>query len=380
MRVGIAGAGPAGLFFAYLLKRRYPDYAIRIIEQNPADATFGFGVVFSGQALGFIEAGDKETHRIILASMQTWPVLKIVLDDEPVPIDGNDFAAIGRLELLQILQRLCLGVGVEIEFDTTISSLDPFAGDDLVVGADGINSKVRELLADRFEPRIDLRPNKFAWYGTEELYDSLTLTFRHDGKGAFVGHHYRYSPTMSTFIVECDAASWTRTGLDAMDDDRRQAYCENLFAKDLGGHRLIANNSTWRNFPDVTNKNWIAGNTVLIGDALRSAHFSIGSGTRLAMEDAIDLYRAFEEHGDNVDTALAAFEAKRRPVVDKLLAAARKSYVWYEAFADQMDQDPYALAYDYMTRSGRMDDARLRANSPDFMARYAARTTAKAGH
>ncbi|MCZ6604221.1 MAG: FAD-dependent monooxygenase, partial [Alphaproteobacteria bacterium] len=305
-----------------------------------------------------------------------WPELTIVANDERVPIDGNDFAAIGRLELLQILQGLCERVGVEIEFECPLNSVGEFADCDIVVGADGANSRVRDELADLFRPSVEYRPNKFAWFGTRQLFDTLTLTFRHDGKGAFVGHHYRYSPEMSTFIVECDAASWRTTGLDRMTDPERQAYSETVFAKDLGGHGFISNNSIWRNFPDVSNENWVAGNVVLIGDALRTAHFSIGSGTRLAMEDSIALYRAFAANENDAAAALAAFEAARRPIVDKIIAAARNSYIWYEAFAQNMQTDAYSLAYDYMTRSGRMDEGRLRGLAPKFMARHDA---AKAG-
>ena len=371
MRVGIAGAGPAGLFFALLLKRRFPDTEIRIVEQNPPDATFGFGVVFSGRALSFIEDGDRETCRIIKAEMESWPELTIVLHDQRAAVDGNDFAAIGRLRLLQILAELCQFAGIEIVYNYRIESLDAFADCDLVVGADGINSKIRDLGADHFAPTIEHRPNKFAWYGTHQLFDTLTLTFRRDETGgAFVAHHYRYSPTMSTFIVECDAASWRTAGLEDMSEADRVAYCERIFAEDLGGHELITNNSNWRNFPAVTNKSWIAGNVVLIGDALRTVHFSIGSGTRLAMEDAIALFRAFEAHGPVVADALSAFEAARRPIVDKILAAARNSYIWYETFANDMDLDALDFAYAYMTRSGRMDEARLRRLAPKFMASY----------
>jgi 2-polyprenyl-6-methoxyphenol hydroxylase-like FAD-dependent oxidoreductase len=373
MRVGIVGGGPAGLFFGYLLKRRFPNYTVRIIERNAADATFGFGVVFSDRALSFIEKGDPETYRIIRTAMETWPQLTIVLNEERVPIDGNEFAAVGRLDLLRILQKRCLDTGVDIKFETAFSSLDELEDCDLIVGADGVNSRVRDELAEKFQPTIDYRPNKFAWYGTRQLFDSLTLTFRNHGAGAFVGHHYRYSGEMSTFIVECDAASWTATGLDQMTDAERQAHCEQVFAADLGGHGLISNNSIWRNFPDVTNRHWTIGNVVLIGDALRTAHFSRGSGTRLAMEDAIELYHVFGEEPGTVAEALSTFETRRRPIVDKILAAARNSYMWYEAFADHMGQDAYQFAYDYMTRSGRIDDERLQASAPEFIRQLKAR-------
>jgi 2-polyprenyl-6-methoxyphenol hydroxylase-like FAD-dependent oxidoreductase len=222
--------------------------------------------------------------------------------------------------------------------------------------------------------------NRFVWYGTRQRFDCLTLTFRENEHGAFVAHHYRYSSEMSTFIVECDAATWQRAGLDRPGDDESRAYCERVFAPELGGHPLLSNKSLWRQFPLLANRRWSAGNAVLIGDALRSMHFSIGSGTRLAFEDAIALDRALGEAGEDVARALAAFERERRPIVEKLLAAANASSYWYERFPEKMREEPWRLAHGYMTRSGRMTDDRLRQLSPDFMARVdAARGAGRAG-
>ena len=212
-----------------------------------------------------------------------------------------------------------------------------------------------------------------------QVFDTLTLTFRANQHGAFVAHHYRYAPDMSTFIVECDSGTWARAGLEHMDDAASRAYCEGVFAPDLGGHPLVSNNSTWRRFPLVTNQNWSTENVVILGDALRSVHFSIGSGTRLAMEDAIALYQAFEEVGAagttpaDVAGALARFEAARRPIVEKLLAAAANSSYWYEEFAGKMGLESYPLAYDYMTRSGRVTHARLKEMAPRFTSSFEAR-------
>lgn len=373
LRIGIIGAGPAGLFFALLMKRRYPACDIRLVERDPADATFGFGLVFSERALAFLEDGDAETFSVLTAAMESWPDQRIVHRDEAVRIDGNGFAGIGRLKLLQLLHGLCRDAGVEIRFQRAVDTLARFDDCDVIVGADGINSLVRRHHAASFRPDIRLLTNKFIWYGTGQPFEYLTLTFRTNDDGAFVAHHYRYAPEMSTFIVECDAATWRRAGLEHMSAPESRAYCERLFAPDLGGHRLISNNSEWRNFPVVANRSWSAGKVVLLGDALRSVHFSIGSGTRLAMEDSIALCRAFEHAGDDVAAALARFEATRRPIVDKLLAAAANSFTWYEEFAAKMDLDAYELAYDYMTRSGRMSHERLRAIAPGFTAAWEAR-------
>jgi 2-polyprenyl-6-methoxyphenol hydroxylase-like FAD-dependent oxidoreductase len=242
-------------------------------------------------------------------------------------------------------------------------------GSDLLVGADGANSFVRRAREEEFGPKLDWLTNRFAWYGTAQLFECLSLTFRANKDGNFVAHHYRHGPAMSTFVVECDQATWRRAGLDRMSDDDSRAYCERVFAPDLAGHSLVTNKSVWRQFPLLRTRQWYVGNTVLIGDALRTVHFSIGSGTRLAFEDAIALDRAFGEAGADVPRALAAFERERRPIVEKIISAANASSYWYERLPSKMNLQPWELAYDYMTRSGRMTDDRLRELSPKFMAR-----------
>ena len=371
MRIGITGAGPAGLLFGLLAKRRRPDADVRIAEQNARDATFGFGVVFSHGALEFLARDVPGMHTALTAAMESWPMQRIVHRDTVVDIDGNGFCAIGRLDLLRLLVDECERAGVRIDFDTALPSPDGFADCDLVVGADGVHSLVRRAHADAFRPRVEWLTNKFVWYGTTRRFDCLTLTFRANEHGAFVAHHYRYAPDRSTFIVECDAATWHRAGLAGADDAASRAYCERLFAPDLDGHPLVSNRSQWRNFPLLANARWSAGNVVLIGDALRTGHFSIGSGTRLAFDDAIALDRALGEAGDDVARLASAFERERRPVVDKLVAAANSSSYWYERMADKISLSPIALAYDYMTRSGRMSDARLADAAPKFMAAVA---------
>lgn len=373
MRIAVIGAGAAGLLFSLLIKRRFPAWEVETFEQNPKGATYGFGLVFSEGALVFLERDEPELLRIIEAAMQCWPMQRIVHRGEPVDVDGNGFSAIGRLELQEILWGLCCRVDVKMRYGQAVFSLDELAGIDLVVGADGLNSLVRATLAAQFQPSIELLTNHFAWYGTAQPFDCLTLTFRENVHGAFVAHHYRHSPSMSTFVVECGEPTWRRAGLDRMGDMESRAYCESVFAPDLGGHALVSNKSVWRRFPLVRNKRWTArrspsGYAVLLGDALRTVHFSIGSGTRLAFEDALALDRAFAEFGDDVPRALAYFEQERRPAVEKLLAAANASSYWYERFPEKMRQTPRQLAYDYMTRSGRMTEDRLRRLAPKFMA------------
>ena len=369
MQINVVGAGPAGLLFSLLIKRRFPEWRVQVFEQNPPDATFGFGVVFSKGALAFLERDVPDFHEQLTRRLEAWPMQRIVHRDEQVDIDGNGFTAIGRLELNQFLQTLCSDAGVTIDYDHVISSFVEVSDANLLVGADGANSFVRRALESDFEPQIEWLTNRFAWYGTAQLFDCLTLTFRANQDGSFVAHHYRHSPTMSTFVVECDATTWRRAGLDRMSDEDSRAYCESVFARDLGGHGLVSNKSIWRQFALIANQHWSVGNVVLLGDALRTVHFSIGSGTRLAFEDAIALDRAFSEADEDAPRALAIFERERRPIVEKILSAANASSYWYERFPEKMALEPWELAYDYMTRSGRMSDERLRELSPMFMAR-----------
>ncbi|OFZ90464.1 MAG: hypothetical protein A2W21_05565 [Betaproteobacteria bacterium RBG_16_66_20] len=329
MKMLIAGAGPAGLYLAYLVKRQLPGWSIRIVEQNPRDSTFGFGVVFSDRALEFLRGDDAETFDLITPAMQTWTNLTLVHRGTPLVIDGIGFAAIGRLQLLRLLQQRLASVSVR--------------------------------------PEMSSLRNKFCWCGTTKLFPTLTQTFVSNEHGSFNAHHYRHSAGMSTFVVECDPATWGRAGFAAMDEAATLAYCERVFADTLAGHRLVSNKSVWRNFPNLRNARWSAGNTVLLGDAQRTAHFSIGSGTRLAMEDAIALTKALSESKNAIPEALAAFEAARRPIVEKLVAAADASGEWYERFPEHMRLAPRELAWSYLQRSGRVDPEKLRRIAPNFV-------------
>jgi 2-polyprenyl-6-methoxyphenol hydroxylase-like FAD-dependent oxidoreductase len=368
MNILVAGAGPAGLYFSYLARRRHPQWQIRIVEQNAADSTFGFGVVFSDRALEFLRGDDPDTYERITPQMESWIDLTVVLRGEPVTIDGIGFAAIGRLKLLQLLQAQLAGVGVVPQFEKALASPEALKGFDLVVAADGVNSFVRRTREKEFGASIRQLSNKFAWFGTTRVFDTLTQTFVENEHGTFNAHHYRHSPRMSTFVFECDAATWQRAGFAGMSEPETLAYCERVFKNTLAGHRLVSNKSVWRNFPNLRNARWSVGNIVLIGDALRTAHFSIGSGTRLAMEDAIALEKALHEHPGDVASALAAFEAARRPIVEKLVAAADASGEWYERFPEHMQLLPREFAWSYIQRSGRIDRERLREVAPKFVA------------
>ena len=373
MRIAILGAGPAGLYLAYLIKRRRPDDTITLVEQNQADATFGFGVVFSDRALEFLKYDDPETFAAIAPRMESWNDVTLVHRNERIAIDGIGFAAIGRLKLLQLLQARVRSVGIEPQFERAVTTLDQLGDADLVVGADGVNSLVRRSFAEQFGTSVIYLANRFAWFGTSTSYETLTQTFRHTPIGDFNAHHYRYALGRSTFIVEVDEATFARAGFEKMEDMESRDVCEKVFADALEGRRLISNNSVWRRFPQVWNERWHHEKYVLIGDALHTAHFSIGSGTRLAMEDAIALDRALAAHGDDITAALQAFETARRPIVEKIVTGSMASAAWYENFAGYMEQHaPIEFAMSYIMRSGRIDIERLRMLSPRFVERYEA--------
>ncbi len=373
--IEILGGGPSGLYTAILVRRLLPHVRVRITEQNPQGATFGFGVVFSDQALDFLNADDPETHDLVTPHMERWRNMTLNLPAGQVTLDGVGFSAIGRLELIEILRKRAEALGVEIRFSHQIASLDELQAD-LIVGADGLNSLVRRTLEPQFAPVIENFSNHFAWFGTERAFDTLTQTFLTTDKGALNAHHYRFAPDRSTFIVECDDATFDAYGFAGMDETESARICGEIFAEVLDGAPLITNKSMWRQFPKLWCKNWVAGRHVLLGDAVHTAHFSIGSGTRLAMEDAIALVRALAAHED-VDEALAAYQATRPPVARKIVDAANTSATWYETFAEKLTLPPVDFAFDYITRSGRVDMDRLRQIAPGFMARYEAEKSAE---
>ncbi len=372
MRIVVLGGGPAGLYFSSLWKKRHPDADVELYEQGPADATWGFGVVFSERALEFLRGDDPETFELITPKMEHWRDITLGHRGQQIRIDGVGFSAIGRLELLQLLQARARAVGVKLSYGRPIAQVAELGAPDLIVAADGLNSLVRRSFEGDFGTSISYLNNKFAWYGTTKRFETLTLTFVRTNEGSFTAHHYRYSKTMSTFIVECDRATWERAGFDAMTAAESQATCERVFAETLDGHGLVANASHWRSFPVLANTRWAFRNLALVGDALHTAHFSIGSGTRLALEDVIALVKALEAEPGDVRAGLARYQATRKPILEKLVTAAAASADWHEHFAKHMELSPREFAMSYMTRSGRIDRARLREIAPAFVAWYEA--------
>lgn len=370
MRITIIGGGPAGLYFAILMKKADAKHQIVIFERNGPDDTFGWGVVFSGKTLANLRAADAESHAEITREFAAWDNVDVVHREDKISVHGNSFSGIARLQLLKILQRRVEELGVEIRYRAEIQDLEPLRRDcDLFVGADGVNSTVRLRYADRFKPDLDVRSHRYIWYGTNQLFHGLTLTFRENEAGVFAAHSYKFNQTTSTFIVECDPQTWERAGFANMNDEDTRRYVAKVFAEDLNDNPLLSNNSKWMNFLLVKNGNWSFDNAILLGDALHTAHFSIGSGTKLALEDAIALAQSFRETS-NVTTALESFINTRRPVIEDYQAAAFESMKWFENAAQYMHLSPMELAFSVMTRSGRVSNEDLKKRDPEFIRRY----------
>ena len=374
MKINIIGGGPAGMYFAILMKTADAARNIIIYERNGPDDTFGWGVVFSGKTLANLREADEASHADITRDFEAWDNVDVVHRGEKISIHGNSFSGIARIRLLKILQKRCEDLGIEINFQTEIAKIDSLRADcDLLVGADGVNSSVRQKFADEFNPKLSVRPNKYIWYGTNQLFHGLTLTFRETSAGVFAAHSYKFDRGTSTFIVECDPETWSNAGFAGMSDEETRGYLAEVFAPDLNGQPLLSNNSKWINFLLVRNTRWSFENVVLLGDALHTAHFSIGSGTKLAMEDAIAVSESFIKTAD-IAESLREFERTRKPVIEDYQAAAYESMVWFENAPDYMHLSPIELAYVLMTRSGRIDRETLKRRDAQFVAAYESAT------
>jgi anthraniloyl-CoA monooxygenase len=368
MDIVCAGGGPGGLYFAVLMKKADPRRRIRVIERNRPDDTFGFGVVFSDATMAGIAEADSEAYGAIAAHLVHWDDIEVHYGGERITSTGHGFSGMSRHTLLRVLQEQARAAGVEVSYESEVSSLDPFRGADLVVGSDGANSTVRRLLAPDVETTIEMRPNRFVWLGTSKPFPAFTFYFKRDAHGLWRVHAYQYGPSRSTFIVECREETWRAAGMDRATEEETAAFLERLFAAELAGHRLVTNRSIWRQFPTIRTAPWSAGNVVLIGDAAHTAHFSVGSGTRMAMEDAVALRDALAASG-SIAVALAAYESARRPQVESLQRAAQASLQWFEDTERYMTLDPVQFTFSLLTRSLRITHEDLRARDPEFLAR-----------
>ncbi|PWU29689.1 monooxygenase [Pseudomonas sp. RW407] len=378
MKVAIVGGGPSGLYLGLLLKRGAPQWQVEVIEQNAADATFGFGVVLADTGLQQLRDADVASYEALCAATTQHEHQVIVQAETPIdirlPVKGG---AIPRLRLLQILEQQAEEAGVVVHYRQRIDGTADLArlgldDADVVVGADGVNSVIRREFEQAFGTTTSTLGNHFAWYGTPKVFDASALVFRKYEGGHFVAHYYAYSDEMSTFVAECDDATWQRLNLGSLSDAQRLALMEKIFAPELEGAPLMDGDArvVWRQFPVIRNARWAHGRHVLVGDALASAHFSIGSGTRIAMNDSIALARALLGCGEDALAGLAAYERNHKPSKQKLILASERSYLWYERMAQWMDSySPEEFVYRFMTRTGRVDDQRLRREYPELMAR-----------
>jgi anthraniloyl-CoA monooxygenase len=366
LRINILGGGPAGLYLAILLKKRDPSHAIRVWERNAPDDTFGWGVVFSDETLGNLEEADPESFAAIRASFAYWDAIDIHYRGARIRSRGHGFCGLSRKRLLSILQERARGLGVELTFHAEVDDVERLRDCDLFVAADGVNSKARSRYRDVLEPSVDLRHCRYMWLGTRQRFEAFTFSFRESEHGIFQIHAYQFEEGASTVIVECDEASWRNAGLDRASTEESIDYCQRLFAEELGGHALLENRSRWVQFPTITLGRWHFDNVVLIGDAAHTAHFSVGSGTKLAMEDSIALAEALAEPGD-VPSALARYEEERRPWVGRTQKAAQQSLEWFEDVRRYWGFAAMPFAFSLLTRSRRITHENLRVRDADFV-------------
>jgi anthraniloyl-CoA monooxygenase len=368
MRIVVVGGGPAGLYVSLLLKKQDPSHVITLYERDAPTDTFGWGIVFSDQTFEYLRESDAASYEAITSACQQWDNVDVVHRNQRITIRGNRFSGIARIHFLNVLQQRCLDVGVDLRFRQPIGSMADLPPADLIVGADGANSLVRRDRADLFQPTVDFGRNKYIWLGTPRLFHGLTLTFVQHASGLYAAHAYKFDRQTSTFIVECAEATWRRAGLDGMGERATCEFLQGIFREHLDGEPLLTNNFVrWLNFPLVRNARWQGNGIVLLGDALHTAHFSVGSGTKLALEDAIALANACAAEPD-LSRALAAFEDARRPRVEQLQHAALESLRWFEEMDSYMHLDPLPFALSAMTRSKRIDYDKLRQRDPEFVA------------
>lgn len=371
MRIHVIGGGPAGLYLGILMKRRDPGHEVWIRERNRPQETFGFGVVFSAATLGNLEEADPESLHEIRENFVWWDDIHTYMGGQMVVSTGHGFCGLSRVKLLEILSRRAKTLGCILDYESDVGEATDWGEADVIVAADGVNSRIRTVYAEQLQPTVDVRPCRFIWLGANLKLPAFTFIFRENEAGLFQVHAYPFDEQTSTFIIECTDEVWRKSGLDRMGEAETLAYFQALFADHLHGAKLLTRAGGWRNFPNIHCARWHHQNMVILGDAAHTAHFSIGSGTKLAMEDAIALADALEGPGD-VPTRLAAYDTARRPDVEKLQKVARTSQAWFEHVAWFMGQDPLSFSFNLLTRSRRIGYAELQKRDPALLAQVQA--------
>jgi len=397
MKIVCIGGGPAGLYFALLMKKQDAAHDISVVERNRPYDTFGWGVVFSDQTLGNLQAADAPTANEILGAFNHWDDIEVNIRGHKVRSGGHGFCGIGRKRLLNILQRRCEELGVKLVFETDVQAGEQFesqyADADLIIASDGLNSRIRTKYAASYKPDIDLRKCRFVWLGTHKKFEAFTFAFEETQHGWFQAHAYQFDGDTSTFIVETPEDVWLKAGIDKMEKEESIEFCERLFAKYLDGNKLMSNtahlrgSAQWIRFPRVMCGSWVHRNgpdgkgtpVVLMGDAAHTAHFSVGSGTKLALEDAIELARCLSVRGESIDAALQRYEAVRSVEVLKIQNAARNSTEWFENVARYVNLPPEQFAYSLLTRSQRISHENLRLRDKSYVEEYEDWIAARSG-
>jgi anthraniloyl-CoA monooxygenase len=366
MKITVIGGGPGGLYFSILTKKAMPDCEIDIYERNKPDDSFGFGVVFSDETLGEFLKRDMKSYELIRSKFAYWDDIIIARDGESVNIAGNGFCGCSRKTLLQLLQQRCVEEGVNLHFEQNVEDLSQFADSDIILATDGISSAIRTQYQKEFGTKIELKKNRFVWLGSTKPLDAFTYFFRSTSHGTIVAHSYQYEEGMSTWIFECSDETWQKHGFEVTNEADTMAKIAEIFKDELDGHPLISNKSHWRQFPHVTNKNWYHNNIVLLGDAKATAHYSIGSGTKLAMDSAIGLSDAVIAHPNDVQAAFAQYDKTRRNTVEMIQYAAIVSLDWFENMDRHMQHSFQQFAFGCMTRSKKVTYENLRLRDSSF--------------
>lgn len=366
MKITVIGGGPGGLYFSILTKKAMPDCQIDVYERNRADDSFGFGVVFSDETLGEFLKRDMQSYELIRSKFAYWDDIIIARDGQEVSIAGNGFCGCSRKTLLQLLHQRCREEGVNLHFEANVDDLNQYSNSDVIVACDGISSQIRTQFESDFGTKVELKKNKFVWMGSTKPLDAFTYFFKQTEHGTFAAHTYQYEEGMSTWIFECAPSTWEKFQFDTYDEEDTVQKLENVFQTELDGHSLITNKSHWRQFPHVTNENWFKGNIVLLGDAKATAHYSIGSGTKLAMECAIALSDAIVANPDDIQTAFQNYDKSRRTIVEMIQYAANVSLDWFENMDRHMQHPFYQFAFGCMTRSKKVTYENLQIRDKSF--------------